>query len=269
MYRDIRWNEVELNTLSESETGRYVLCEAKEDNTTRLFIHQFNRWVSVLTKEGWWDTFTLSKNPCKKGFYLCKIEEFRFDRNGYINMIVLPSKYLGESVDEDSIGWDYLASSGKLASHYKSRNCRERFNVVQLERVFAERFESSGYKYMTEFIFAAFIADKITLDELASALEEKYDIEKFAEEINRNLKNYEEKYPLFVKKLPVIENYYGYRNVRTTESTIEFLERKSREYYELKLGSETDMLAQVEAVLKYWVDFHKAKKAEKKASKAE
>jgi len=271
MLREQKWNALQVDQLSKTEIGKFILCYAKEDNTTRLYIHQFNKVMSIITKEGWWDTFTLSRKSCMKGFYLCRIGEFRLDKSGYLNLIVFPNKYLGETIDEDAAAWDYLNMSGKFTREYKSIQRRGRFNITNLERNFKERFEESGYPTMESFIFSVFMGDEITLDEISTALEEKYDIEKLADDINKNIEKYAEKYPLLAKKLPK-EDVFGY-TVYTTDCTVRYLKNKDLEYDEHKLGDETILLNRVEAVLQYWVDVHKAQKekakAERKAKKLE
>jgi len=94
MLSEKRYNSFKKDTLSKTEIGKFILCEAREDNTTRLFIHQFSSLSSILTKDGWWDTFTVTEIPCNKGFYLCMIQDFKIDRNDFLNCIVYPSKYL-------------------------------------------------------------------------------------------------------------------------------------------------------------------------------
>jgi len=261
-----KWDAFQADQLSKTEIGKFVLCYAKEEDTTRLFIHQFNRWTSAFTKEGWWDTFTVSRKSCaNKGFYLCQIEKFRLDKDGYLNMIVFPNKYLGETIDEDATAWDYLNMSGKFTREYKSTQRRSRFNITNLERTFKEKFEESGYPTMESFIFSEFMTSGITLDEISIALEEKYDIEKLADDINKNIEKYAEKYPLLVKKLPK-EEFYGHM-IYTTSNTVNYLENKSIEYDIHKLGTDNILLNRVEAVLQYWVDVHKAKKEKEKAER--
>ena len=250
--------------LSKTEIGKFILCEAKEDNTTRLFIHQFSSLSSILTKDGWWDTFTVTEIPCKKGFYLCSIQDFRIDRNEFLNCIVYPSKYLGETIDEDLIGWDYLFYCGKLSREYASQHYRARFNMDNLYKMYKIKFENSGYRDIDSFLFAEFIFDKITIEDISVALEEKYDIEKLAEELNNNIHKYSEKYPLLIKKLPK-DDFYGY--AYTTKTTANFLETKNNDYNRLKLGNEFNILVRVELVLQHWDKINKERKLKEKEKK--
>ena len=262
MFVKQEWDAFQKDRLSKTEIGKFILCEAREDNITRLFIHKFNSWSSVMTKNGWWDTFTISVEPCKKGFYLCMIQDFRIDRNGFLNCIVFPSKYLGNFINEDLIGWDYLFYCRKLSKEYISQHYRTRFNIDNLNQIYKVKFEDSGYPNMESFIFSEFMLGKITLDEISVALKEKYDIEKLAEDINKNTQKYSEKYPLLIKKLPK-EDVFGY-NMHTVKTTVNFLEIKCMDYDRLKLGKESDVLVCVEAVLQYWDKIKKEQKQRKK-----
>jgi len=264
MLSEQRYNSFSKDRLSKTEIGKFILCEAREDNTTRLFIHQFSSLLSVLTKDGWWDTFTLTEMPCKKGFYLCSIQDFRIDRNEYLNCIVYPSKYIGDTINEDLIGWDYLFYCGKLSREYAHQHYRARFNIDNLYKTYKTEFEDSGYKNIDSFLFAYFMSDNITIEDISVALEEKYDIEKLAEELNHNIHKYSEKYPLLIKKLPK-DDFYGY--AYTTKTTANFLEIKSNDYDRLKLGNESNILVCVETLLQHWNRINKERKQKEKEKK--
>ena len=133
------FQEVELN---KTEKGKMILCESKEEESTRLFIHQFNSLMSCLTKDGWWDTFTVSKEACNKGFYLCEIDSFRIDKNGYLNVVVLPKKFLGEIIDEDNLAWDFFFRTNLFCSKYAISKNKERFNIDYLYGKFESEFSS-------------------------------------------------------------------------------------------------------------------------------
>jgi hypothetical protein len=260
------YNNFERERLNKTEVNKFVLCEARDDNATRLFIHKFNKFSSSLTKDGWWDTFAISIQPCKKGFYLCNIMKFKLDKNDYLNMIVKPSKFLGENIDEDSAAWEYLFYSGKFSKEYKGSQRRERFNTTNLYKLYNKSLEESEYDSIEIFIFDSFIIGYITLDDIANALNEKYEIEKLAEDINKNIEKYSEEYPLLIKKLPKEESPFG-TLVYTTTCTIDFLNDNSYKYDQLKLGDEENILNRVEEVMKYWNNIHNAQKEERKKAK--
>ena len=44
-----------------------------------------NTLEDAYKKEGWWNTFTLSKEKVEKGLWLAEVVSYRLDRNGYLN----------------------------------------------------------------------------------------------------------------------------------------------------------------------------------------
>ena len=44
-----------------------------------------NVFEDAYKKEGWWNTFTLSKEKIEKGLWLAEVVSYRLDRNGYLN----------------------------------------------------------------------------------------------------------------------------------------------------------------------------------------
>lgn len=269
-----------INDLKREEVGKLVLCESRKfENATRLYIHRFDSIDDAYKKDGWWDTFTISESKCNKaGFYLCEIKDFRIDRNGFLNMVVIPKHYIGTEVNMDSDAWDYFFGSGIFTFYYKShhRYHQTRFNISALHKMFEDdvkRIKESEmefpYRKISYFILEQYISGKITMEQIEQALNEKDDFEKLAEDLNFQLSRYgiSEKnkyaaYPLLLKKLPtdngIFKGYY------TTDCTMKYLDRKNYEYDHLKLGTESELLARVEAVLQYWVDIKAKEKEERK-----
>lgn len=264
---------------NETEIGKLVLCESREDSSTRLFIHQFDSWVSALYKDGWWDTFTVTDVPCQKGFYICEIKKFRIDRNGYMNAVVTPKKYLGNEIDEDSPAWDYFFITGRFSGKYLQSKSRKYFNVEHLEEIFKDDIENArkedAKKYgddcrwkgrsQQEIIMDKFMSGQTTIDEIAAALNTPTDMQRISEDIYRHPAKYATEFPLLVSKLPNEEGF----SFPTPISIEFFLNNKSLEYDKMCLGDETDILKRTECVLQYWKDFYKAKREEEKAKRKE
>lgn len=275
-----------IDRLKQCEIGRLVVCDARKENSTRMYIHRLSRIDDIFMKDGWWDTFTISEKPCRKtGYYLCRIKEFRIDRNGYLNMVVIPLHHLGTDIDMDSDAWKYFGNRGFFTNYYQSIGYyRTRYNVAALHKLFADDIkkieknekECLGDDYIcadkeiAEFILERFIAGDITLKDIDKALDEKDDLEKLADDLNLNLERYgtseknryTEDYPLLVKKIPV-EDHGILKGYYTADCTMRYLKRKNYEYTHLNLGSETELLRRVEAVLEYWAE----KKAKEKEAK--
>lgn len=293
-YDDFAKTEAAFNIdrLKQCEIGRLVVCDVREVDATRMYIHRMDSIDDVLKKDGWWDTFTISEKKCDKiGYYLCRIKEFKIDRNGYLNMIVCPIHYLGLTVDMDSDAWNYFSRSGVFSNYYRSKGYYQtRYNVSALHHLFEEdvaRIEKEekerlgndyicANKKIAEFIMEKFMAGDITLADIDKALDEKGDLEKLADDLNHNIKcyglnaknKYAVEYPLLVKKLPV-EDHGILKGYYTADSTIRYLERKNCEYTKLNFGNETELLKRVEAVLKYWEDKKTKEKEEKKRARKE
>jgi hypothetical protein len=262
------YSEFQKEELTKTEVGKFVLCEAKDDKTERLFIHRFNELNSIITKDGWWDTFTLSTKPCERGFYLAVIKEFRLDRNNYLNMVVWPVVSLGLEIDEECVAWDYFAMYGFLATEYKSRGSRERFNLQNLIDTYTEVSANEGYQSVDKFLFDHFLCGTISLEEISKALNEKYEIEKVSEDFMKNLDKYSSIYPLLVSK--VIKEVGTYSCSYAENFVKNLLESNEWDYNRLKLGDEKNLLVKSERLLEHWAEVHldqKRKKTEEKRKK--
>lgn len=240
----------------QKELGKFVLCESDKEETTRLFLHRFDSITSALHKNGRRDIFITTEVICRKGFYLCSIKEFRTDKNGYLNMIVTPSKFLGEEVNEDCSAWTYLFLSGKFSTKYTCTSHHSRFNIRKLENIFSSRF-SKRYEYYPKgdcetlpcFLLNEFKSDKVSLEEISSALDEWYEIEKATREIIYGIglenKTFLNKYPLLTSNAPKGE----LNSVASFDEVQNWLKAKQHEY-KLKAGSASEILDRVEIGLK-------------------
>ena len=257
LFTEKEWAEFQTGKNNEEEIGKYVLCKARENGATRLFLHRFNTASTLVTKEGWWDTFTVSEKTCEKaGYYICKIVRFRVDRNGYMNMIVKPEKYLGETVDEDCIAWDYLFGTGLFSKQYAYSHAKIRFNVSALESAYAPA--SSDKK--TD-ILKMFLADEISLKDMEKFLDSPTSVERLALDLHRHPESYKEQYPFLVKKMPKDDSIYS------VDTLVGFLERKDLEYDSLTLGDETDLFSRVNEVCKFWDVLNEERKAQRRAKR--
>ena len=286
------WDAFQVNLLNKDETGKFILCESKEDGATRLFIHRFSSFSDYTTKNGWWDTFTIADKPCKRGYWLCKVNNFRIDRNGYLNAMVTPFKFFSYNAEDESVAWDFLFSSEMFSKQYTSNHYKERFNVEYLLSLYAEEldahkqvFESADidslnataeyafvpmekYSWSLEkrrFVLRKFLKGEISLEKIEKALNKKTGLEALAEILVKNFKSPEyAKYPLLIAKMPSLIEKAGYF---VTDAIEEWLSRKFYEYDDLKLGDASDILARVEAVLQFREEEKLRKKEEKKAAR--
>lgn len=286
----------EIDRLKKTEEGLFVMCEARERNTTRLYIHRFNDFATSLNKDGWWDTFTISKTACKEtGIYICQIDTFQIDKNGYLNMIVTPKKYLNDiegNDDEDSDAWIFLFRSSKFTQEYRTRSySKGRYNVVNMYKTFENEYNKiveedtnsvdhnciSSDRKFAGYILNKFFDGDITIKEIEKILDEKDDLEKLADDLSDELhymgdginNKYFSKYPLTVAKIPKQEGYIR-PEFYSSSVILDYLKRKISENLELGLSNpNTEPLDMVEAVLKYWNNKKIKEKEERKKKRLE
>ena len=81
-----------------AKEGKLIVAKAKADNNTRLFVRSLNPYTDIRTKEGWWNTFTITKKPCSPGTYICKIVKVRADKDGYPIFVAEPILSINEKM---------------------------------------------------------------------------------------------------------------------------------------------------------------------------
>ena len=260
-----------------------VVCERVEsDNGGRLRLHKIYVRNSIERGNGWYDLFTYTRDSAelKKGFYLCRIKEFKCDKNNYVNMVVETVVYLGESItavpdnsivrivrtmmimnsEEDKPAWEFLRrkmSPIAFAPHGVY------FGTYNEENAVEHGFTKDG---AMERLLAGDIS---VLDELSALLHQPLKVEQAKEYAKENLHKtaFEQTYPLLSKKLQKKESV----------EFIPFFEKHLRDYEERKLEvfiPENASVAEVvlykcEAALVYWKKVHAAQKKAKKGGNKE
>lgn len=261
MIKRNKWSDKQINTAN-AEAGKLVLCKCEEDDSTRLFIRTFNSFATVMTKYGWWNTFTVSEKPCKKGFYVCRIRRFRNDKNGFPNLVVTPVTYVGRYVDEDADAWEYLFESGMFSEMYKTGSDNSVLNIYQVERKFLDASERQlNVKERKAAILKKFLNGEISISMIDTQLNIPFGTWNLARDIARNYDGLRSHYPLLMEKVPGKDDPASMSN---QTKIADFLARKKWEYECLGLGNSENLAEMVEAVLKFRED---EKAAEKKARK--
>lgn len=274
---------ISIEDANERLAGGLIVCERVDDDTNgRLRLHKIYARNSIERGNGWYDLFTYTRSSAelKKGFYLCRIKEFKVDKKNYVNMVVETIVYLGESVtaipeditvrivrnmmvmdkEEDKPAWQFLRSKmspiafapyGEYFGTFNEENAKE--NGFTAENV----------------ITRVISGDIAVLEELSQALHEPLKVEKAKEFIRRNLgrDTFSTAYPLLAKKL---QNKEG-------NEIIPFLEKHLKDFNEKHLNAgipesasvAEEVLYKVEAALKYWKEIHKAQKKCKKGKMEE
>lgn len=266
----------------QEEVGQLLFAEAKEDDSTRLFIKRLSIVHDVVCKDGWWDMFTVASKSCKKGIYICRIDVIRLDRNKFPMMEVTPISYLGESIDEESVAWDYFSRSNLFSKYYTESHYKNRFNVNEVETRFenlwkpfltAERTAEMEKQYVPEYarpatlLFEAFCDGKVTLKEIEEALDTPEGFEAMAIDIAKNPKKYDELYPLMMGKIRSLDS--GYVTINKIQDYL-----FSRYYSasdmqrEGKISKEIEGTFElIEASICYYVAQKEAEKAARKAAR--
>lgn len=264
-----------IEELNKEEVGRYILCKSEDKTTSRMFINRFSTFSPEL-KDGWWDTFTLSSKPLEHaGFYICKIDQFKIDKNGFLMMIVTPEKYL-DVVNEESTAWKYFTMSDCFTRTYDFSKFihPKRFNISYLHGRYASDVvldDTVGYmKQYAKLILDKLFNGEISIRDIEIALDERTEIEKVAIDLNSNISSYAEKYPLLARKLPKERTIFENAEY-TTENTIKYLGLNLYSYNNLNLNTAAsdDILDKVEAVLQHWEGKKEREKAERKQRRKE
>jgi hypothetical protein len=245
------------------EKGKYIICRCDYINPTRLFICRFNFSQTIEKNDGRWDMFTISKSECFSGYYICSIDHFKIDNNGYPNLVAAPLLYIGDSLHKNETVWKFLFKSGRFSGVYYEHvefiyTCR--YNEINVYQKYNDALKSQfTYDNIYSFILHEVISDNITMNEISCLLQMPTYIEKVSEHLFED-PEFSSKYPLLNKKIPK-DSYTG---CCSTELTTEYLERKTIEYDKLNLGNESELLKRVETVLAYWDKLHKEEKSKKK-----
>lgn len=266
--------EAELEWYNHHNIGKYLICEAREDNATRLFIRSVpNTLQDVLTKGGWWNVFTVTNKPVAKGMWLAKVIKYRLDRNNYLNLKVetlLPvdnikfNNLFSQSSDNgtwNSIAWWLMMSCSNMFLKeyaFERYTCEYKPNFDELVKHYPE-FKEMSHMEIGKRVLLKYLHNEITLWEIENCLNEPTDWEKFILGLQKEVachhieKLYGEKYPIFSSKVyqNVIKD--GYVNLLDLEA---YLQRQLNYYYELERELKIEKvdgeyLDKIEAALAY------------------
>lgn len=266
--------------------GKYLICESREDDSTRLFIRNVtNTLVDAEQKEGWWNTFTVTKTKTPKGLWLAKVVEYRLDRNGFLNLEVetivpvddikfhdLFSFKLGNGTWNGIGWWLMMVRSEAFLKEYK-------FEIYSFHEpnydALVERFPELSGLYQNEMgkvILLKYLRNETSVEEIEECLNKPSDWEELVTNIQKSVANhtveklYGERYPVFAGKVSnnVIKN-----GMIAITDVGRYLERQLDYYYQLVNNQEIDpidggWLSMIEAALQYRKSIKDAEKAAKK-----
>ena len=81
-----------------NKEGKLIIAKSQANGDTRLFVRSLNPYTDIRTKDGWWNTFTITKKPCTAGTYICKIVKVRADKDGYPIFVAEPILSIDEKM---------------------------------------------------------------------------------------------------------------------------------------------------------------------------
>jgi len=260
----------------DKEIGKRVICRCKEEKATRLFISGLTVYADYVNKDGWWSTFTVSKKPCEHvGSYICKIEEFKVDKNGFLMCIVTPEKYIGDVIHVESKMWDYFRGY-ILSAKYVNRLVLGRFNIDALHARFHEQIE----KYIEsaephakfyleaarEVIYNNFINGVTTVEEIDSLLDTRDELEQLVYDLNTNrdrICTLKAAYPNAMEKMA---NHIRNLSYPTYDDHIRYIASLCWKYDNSNLGERN--VPRMEKLEALAIHYKKEKELEKAAKKA-
>lgn len=261
---------------------KLVICKCKEEEGTRLFViigGAFGKEDRV---------FTISRTPVSRGTYLCEVDKYRLDKNGNLNLIVIPKKKIitVNSDDQDQPEYfetvfdSFFTNTDRFVDMYYKMEARIRdyfrLRTIYLDASdnFIEKFDvlkGCDNKQIWEFLLDKYIAGEISLEEIHILLTSPSKYKRYAKAlIVKYLSSNEllaQCYPLLNKKLTLMWQ----ENDELSEYKVEgFIKHKLKEYDE-KFGSDDDQYKsfeeKIERCLQYWDNKKKEEKTQRKANR--
>lgn len=288
-------NEALVEWYNGNYTNRYLVVEAREDNSTRLFIREVTELIAdAFKKQGWWNIFTVTDTPTSKGLYIAKAKGFRLDRNGYVNAKVECIRPIDEiqfqqmfSSKSDgtwnSVAWWYMIGQSRMFFDEYTFNFIGIHNPnvdVLLEKhpELTEDMPEGELKYHYAAVKALdlYLKGELPLSEIEECLNTPTPWEKVVDGVWKSVargnieKVYGEKYPLFAKKVThnVVAEFSSLVNREDVEA---YLLRQTELYQKLvdekAIEPVGDFIEAVEKALEYRKALQDAEKARKKAEK--
>lgn len=272
--------------------NKLIICEAR-DTSGRLYIISLDDVVDYFHKDGWWNMFTLSsdKNIDKEGLWLCRIQRFTHDKNGYPMNIVQPIKFIGSKVFvKNNMNAMFLLSKSKEFASSKEFSCINKENDYYTNydpyRANAYDILHDGYHKelyglneirLAKYVLKKYIAGNISLPEINSAVTAKsmkfyWTVEEFDKRINRFLygMGYREVYPLVYKKFQSSTYEYASNFINHMMYTYDTLLDEGKvndiDLYDFT-DNHMDLLDMINAVCQYYQNLYAGKKEQEKAER--
>jgi hypothetical protein len=277
----------------EDQCGKLLIATANNDGDTRLFVRSINFATDQRKKNGWWNTFTITRKPCDAGTYICKVLEVKADKNGYPIFVATPVVTIPEHINccpelmyLFGISGMFIEDAGSWNGEYNHQFLAEQINaikpVVDIDGV-------NHYVAVAQEAVRLFINGAISRDQVVIWLHEPSDWQKeeerFKEEVLRFF-NQDLEAMMRAKDLPALmeptffpltaEKCLKFKADRTyiwPDNKVEFVRDLISKYEAAVNKGQIDAVNnksiwhQIEAYLEFDNARKKAKKAEKTAAK--
>jgi hypothetical protein len=232
--------------------GLYLICESPYDGSTKLYIKDVtNAWWDNEEEPdcNWFKIFTFTNEPTKKGYSICKVDHYRLDSHGYINLKVTSLKPLDNyriyspfvPVFEGSfrsMAWWYLFNQTNRffpVYHFPAEYNRSP-NLGNMGRLVSDVFYGAPQVTIANEILRRFIAGEIEYEDIEREITELSPWDKFLEEVVTAVrtKTVDQRfglYPEFAKKLSM--HFDEVPEIKFRSQVIDYVCRQNEYYWSL------------------------------------
>lgn len=252
---------------------KHVIASVKNDGDTRLFIRSLDKRTDEAKKEGWWNTFTVSREPLRKGLYICRITDVHRDTNGYPFFFVETVKEIDEEILSSDEMMTFFGVSDIFAEYNPHTNGYNFDRLIAVASILDRTIDTYYGSYIftevakvVRLYLCGAIDSRTIIDCLNTPTDdqvlEKILMEKI-EDLIHNKDQYRSVYPLLISKLEKIQYQSQARDI-IEDLFWKYDTALSRGRMEKVDG---DWFPKIEAYLKFDQERKAANKAAKTAAK--
>ena len=198
---EMKENEAILMWNNKNNVGKKLICECRGEESdksgTRLFIRNVtNTLEDAYKKEGWWNTFTLSREKVEKGLWLSEIVGYRLDRNGYLNSevkVIMPVNDIAfhtlfsekKGTWNSSAWWLMMVVSEAFLREYNfsAHGIIHEPNFEELYKQFPE-FNGLETREIGEKVLYMYLNNEVAIEEIEKCLDTPNDWEKLISDVS-------------------------------------------------------------------------------------
>lgn len=227
-----------VDQMTKDNKGKYLICRTDEKSKTRHFICRVGALANEETRDGWWDTFTISKEECEPGYGIFKVKHFTTDKNDNVILIVTPVCHLKDFSYRDlkSNGWvAILRSKGFCGGYYHTYDGfwdTYELNIGALRGLLQTKGKDpDNMSELYAQTLELFVEGTLSFAEVKDAVNEPSDFEKLMEQIRFQTVANEgplwESHPMFMDRMRALWDNLEFRSDNISRR-IEILVDKAR-----------------------------------------